>query len=609
MKLFKLLSLIFVLLCSSGWVNHYMPEVKKGVVTLDNWDFSKDRTVSLKGEWDFYWESDSPKHLSTNQHSYMKVPSVWDEQDRFPSFGYGLYHLQVKGLQVGKGYALKVPSMSNSYHLWINDQLMVSNGTPGRTKQSTIPFYQPQEVYFDAHQNTVDIYLAISNFHYRSGGMWSSLELGSPDQITGLTKRNLAFETMLFGSLVLAGLYHIVLYIYRKQETILLLFGLSCLAISARTLVIGEQIIIEFFPKIPWEFIVKTEYLTFYTVVPLFIWFLIGLYPQEVSKIYGKALSVISLLLSLLVLFTPATIYTHSLFLYQKVTIITMVYIIAALVLATYRRRHGARVVLTCAAFYALTVINDILNNNRTIDSINLSSLGLFVFIFSQSYIIAKSASNAFKKVEQYSKELTELNQTLEEKISERTKSLETSTLELQRVNEVLKEMSYHDQLTSLPNRRYFDDLYEKEWENAITNQTMISILYLDIDHFKAYNDAYGHEQGDVTLQRVAICLQQSIQKYNGTVARIGGEEFVALILGLTPEQTNRIAEECRTDVKALQIPHKDSCTYPYVTISIGVATSVPSRSESKRKLIRTADEALYYAKEEGRNQVVVSTF
>jgi diguanylate cyclase (GGDEF)-like protein len=386
------------------------------------------------------------------------------------------------------------------------------------------------------------------------------------------------------------------------------MFGATCLVIAARTIVIGEQVVTMVFQNVPWGIIVKTEFLTFYTVVPLFLWLMYNLYKQEVSKLYCKILTIISLLFSLLVIFTPAIIFTKSLFLFQALTIVTIVYIIFTLIIAAVRKREGAKVVLSCSFIYALTVINDILYINGNIDSTNLSSVGQFIFIFSQSYIIAKSLSKAFQKVEDYSNQLTLLNQTLEEKIYDRTKSLEDSKQELQRVNEVLKEMSYLDPLTNLPNRRYFDDIYEKEWEMAANNQTMISILYMDIDHFKFYNDANGHQQGDMTLQQVAKCLQKSIQKYHGTVARIGGEEFVALIPNMNPDQVNMVAEECRMEVKQLEIIHQKSTIAPFVTISIGVASSVPDPTISKRKLIRMADEALYYAKEDGRNQVVLAT-
>jgi diguanylate cyclase (GGDEF)-like protein len=605
-KMISMFTLILITISLTGWMNQPTPYVEEGMISLNSWN--EEGPISLEGEWNFYWKTDKPDKLSANDRSFMEVSSGWDDKGQFPPTGYGLYHLQLKGLEVGENYGLKIPIMSNSYRLWLDKKLMITNGTPGNTKETTIPYYKPQEVFFDANSETVDIYMNISNFHYRTGGMWNNLIFGTAEQITHLTKRNLVFEAIIFGSLFLSGLYHIVLFLHRRKERILLMFGATCLVIAARTIVIGEQIFTILFKNVPWGIIVKIEYLTFYTVVPLFLWFMYKLYTQEVSKLYCKIVTSISLLFSLVVLFTPAIIFTKSLFLFQALTIITIVYIIFVLTIAAVRKREGAKVVLSCAFIYALTVVNDILYINGSIDSINLSSLGQFIFIFSQCYIIAKSLSNAFQKVEDYSNQLTELNQTLEEKIYDRTKSLEDSKQELQRVNEMLKEMSYLDPLTSLPNRRYFDDLYEKEWEIANNNQSMISIFYMDIDHFKYYNDGYGHQQGDFTLQQVASSLKRTIEKYGGTVARIGGEEFVALIPNRHPDEVTFIAEKCRMEVRQLEISHRTSTISPYVTISIGVASTVPDSTISKRKLIRMADEALYYAKEDGRNQVVLAS-
>jgi diguanylate cyclase (GGDEF)-like protein len=607
-KVVIIVTLILITFSLTGWMVKPAPVVEEGIVSLEEWDDEKEGPVSLEGMWNFYWETDDPNKLSTGAKSLIEVPEGWDKKGSFPSTGYGLYHIRINGLEVGKNYGLKIPTMSNSYRIWLDDKIMMTNGTPGKTKETTIPYYKPQELYFDAHSSTVNIYMTITNFHYRTGGMWNSMKFGNAEQVTFLTKRNLVFEAIIIGSLILAGLYHIVLFLHRRKERILLMFGTTCLVIAARTLVIGEQVLTILYQDIPWEIIVKIEFLTFYTVVPLFLWFMYSLYKQEVSKGYCKILTIISLLFSLLVLFTPAIIYTKSLFLFQGITIATISYIIFALIKAAVRKREGAKVVLSCAFIYALTVINDILYINGKIDSTNLSSFGQFIFIFSQCYIIAKGLSKAFQNVEDYSNQLTELNQTLEQKIYERTKSLEDSKQELQRVNEVFKEMSYLDPLTNLPNRRYFDDIYEKEWELANHNQSMISIFYVDIDHFKFYNDAYGHQQGDLTLQRVASCLQKTVQKYSGTVARIGGEEFVALIPNMYPDEINIIAEECRMEVKKLEIIHQKSMISPFVTISIGVASTVPDPTISKRKLIRMADEALYYAKEDGRNQVVLAT-
>jgi diguanylate cyclase (GGDEF)-like protein len=604
-SMFLLTFSLFVLFLISGWDHQAKPHVTKGVLSLEKWDASKDGMITLNGEWSFYWETLDPLEIQSKQSSYIKVPKTWDYDARFPTKGYGMYHLKLTGLKVGEKYGLKIPVQSSAYQLWLDDELLVTVGTPGKSKATTKPGYQTNEILFKAHGETTNLFIAVSNFHYRSGGLWDNLKLGSADEIVKQSKRAIEFEAFVVGSLILSSIYHFVLFLHRRSEWILLIFSSICLAIGVRTLVVSERIIIDFIPNLSWELLIKLEYLMFYLVVPLFSWYFYYLFKAEVSKRICQFMSIISILFVTLVLCTPAVIFTKTLFIYQAFTILAILYAIGVLILAIYRRRPAALIIAIFAAIYIFTVVNDMLYVNGNIRSVNMSGFGLVFFIFSQSYIIAKGVANAFNRAEDYSRELTELNQTLENKIQIRTKSLEESKEELERLNRALTEMSYHDPLTGLANRRLFDDLYDKEWEKSLDNQSFLSIMFMDIDHFKPYNDTYGHQQGDQALVLVASTLKHCIQKYGGTVARIGGEEFIGLVAKQNAEDMLLIAEECRAAVTQLQIPHKGSLIADYVTISIGVTTVIPDEETSKRTLIKNADEALYIAKEGGRNQVV----
>jgi diguanylate cyclase (GGDEF)-like protein len=608
MKLKSLLLFAFSLLILSivcGWDKQPIPHVNKGVLSIEKWDPSQDGNLTLNGEWAFYWESLEPSEIQSKKPSFIKVPKTWDYEDRYPTMGYGIYHLQIEGLHAGEKYGLKIPVQSSSYKVWVGNELLATVGHPGKSKEATKPAYQSNEILFIPQGETTDLYIAISNFHYRSGGLWDSPKLGKYEAVVNQSKRSIEFEAFVVGSLILSSIYHLVLFLHRRSEKILLLFSAICLGIGIRTLVVGERIIIDYLPDISWELIIKIEYLMFYVVVPLFSWYLYYLFNTEVSKRICEILSLISGVFVILVMCTPVVVYTKTLFIYQAFTILSILYAIGVLVLAIHRKRPAALVIAVCTGIYILTVMNDMLYVNGYIKSINMSSFGLVFFIFSQSYIIAKGVANAFNRAENYSFELAQLNQTLENKVQVRTKSLEESKEELEQLNRALTEMSYHDPLTRLANRRLFDDLYDKEWESSLNNQTFLSIMFMDIDHFKLYNDTYGHQQGDQALVLVASTLKECIQKFGGTVARIGGEEFIGLVTKHSPKEILQIAEECRAAVRQLQIPHKGSPIGGYVTISIGVTTVIPDDEISKRTLIKNADEALYIAKEGGRNQVI----
>jgi len=192
--------------------------------------------------------------------------------------------------------------------------------------------------------------------------------------------------------------------------------------------------------------------------------------------------------------------------------------------------------------------------------------------------------------------------------ISER-KQLETQLnkhrQKLESNNHRLKKLLRLDTLTSLANRRYFNEALEQEWQKALYQHTSLTVVMIDVDFFKAYNDFYGHQVGDVCLKWVAKALKNALCRSSDLVARYGGEEFVALLPGCEREGAVCLAERFCTQVQNLKIPHeKSELACRCVTISAGVASLLPTEQHSPQTLLRAADNALYAAKAAGRNQV-----
>jgi diguanylate cyclase (GGDEF)-like protein len=183
-------------------------------------------------------------------------------------------------------------------------------------------------------------------------------------------------------------------------------------------------------------------------------------------------------------------------------------------------------------------------------------------------------------------------------------KALEKSQKELAAANKILERLSTLDGLTGIPNRRRFDEALNAEWRRSIRHSTSISLIMLDIDFFKLYNDSYGHQGGDDCLKQVAKCLEETAKRDTDIVARYGGEEF-AIVLPETGEKAAfDMAEAVRARIDSENIPHKSSKVADHVTISVGVATWLPEKSSKVDMLLAAADEALYKSKETGRNQV-----
>ena len=176
---------------------------------------------------------------------------------------------------------------------------------------------------------------------------------------------------------------------------------------------------------------------------------------------------------------------------------------------------------------------------------------------------------------------------------------------ELSHANEALERVARYDGLTQVANRRHFDEFMAHLWERAsVGPEHEMSVIMVDVDHFKAYNDLHGHPAGDACLVKVAEAVQRCLRRPGDLVARYGGEEFIAVLNRTPREQAITAAERVRAAVESLQLPHEGAISHGQVTVSVGVATMRPSdRRSSVTRLIAAADEALYQAKNRGRNR------
>lgn len=184
-------------------------------------------------------------------------------------------------------------------------------------------------------------------------------------------------------------------------------------------------------------------------------------------------------------------------------------------------------------------------------------------------------------------------------------RALRHSQQQLQEKNLELQRLSNQDGLTGLSNRRYFDEYLEAQWKLAIRDQSPISLLMIDVDDFKQYNDTYGHLAGDEVLKSVATMMRQRFLRPTDLTARFGGEEFAVVLPATHFAPIQSLGEGLRRGLEDRGIPHRASTVGEYVTISVGGATMIPQPTDAFLRLIDLADEALYEAKKLGKNKVV----
>lgn len=222
---------------------------------------------------------------------------------------------------------------------------------------------------------------------------------------------------------------------------------------------------------------------------------------------------------------------------------------------------------------------------------------GHWVWVLNHAMVTARDARGSPTRVLGTHLDITE-RKAVEADVAE-------NAAELERANQQLSRLSVTDGLTGVGNRRLFDATLTTEWARGARQQQPLALLMIDIDHFKLYNDSYGHQGGDDCLRRVAGVLGSCVKRSGELLARYGGEEFVVLMPGSDLPAAAALAQRCLARLNAARLPHRTSPVSDRVSMSIGVASIVPSQGLSPDSLVRRADAALYGAKKLGRAQVV----
>lgn len=184
--------------------------------------------------------------------------------------------------------------------------------------------------------------------------------------------------------------------------------------------------------------------------------------------------------------------------------------------------------------------------------------------------------------------------------------ALKQTEAALQKANQQLQQLATLDGLTQIANRRRLDAWIDNQWRNLTRKKEPLSVIMGDIDYFKRYNDTYGHQAGDDCLKRIAETLAQAARRSSDLVARYGGEEFIVALPNTEMAGAEMVARDIQDQVARLKIAHADSPVSKYVTLSMGIATTIPTATTTPSELIKQADQALYDAKKKGRNRIVL---
>jgi PAS domain S-box-containing protein len=423
--------LIFFSACLNDSRQRIAPRAVKGVLDLTDWDFKTDGPVDLNGEWEFYWQQflmpqDFTSKTAIRKTGFIKVPGYWKgyelDGNKLPGYGYASYRLNIKLNQQKESLALRTVEISNAYTIYVNGKRIGSLGQAGENRETTVPQQYPQIFDFAPKTNKLEITINVSNFHHRRGGIWEVIQLGREKDIRKAQDKRLGFDLFLVGSIFLMALYHLGLFIFRKDDRAPLYFSIFCFLIALRSLTTGGRYLNFLFPGISWELMYKLEYLSFYLAVPAFTMFMQSIF-KKFSERFLHLLEMLAIVFSGIVIFAPARIFTHTLNIFEIITLIALIYALYVIFASLKQKRIEASVFLLGFAILCLSMVNDMLHVEGIIQTGFYVQFGFFFFILSQAILLSYRFSSALKTVETQQRELRDTLESYKMEIKDRVRA------------------------------------------------------------------------------------------------------------------------------------------------------------------------------------------
>lgn len=519
----------------------------KGVMDLTNWDFDKNGSVSLNGEWEFYWnklydKSDFDLFKSPKKDGYIDVPKVWNKfeinNEKISGYGCATYRLRVKLNKYFESLALKVPHAATSIEIYVDDKLVSFSGIPGISKKTTQPGYYPHVIEFHPENSSFELILHVANFHNKDGGMWRGIILGTENQIRDIRENNLSLEFFLFGCILIMGLYHFGLYLIRKKEKSPLYFALFCIALTLRIGVTGEFFINKLI-DFDWEMLNKLEYISLYFAMPLFVLHTRSLFPDRIPNLMAKVLLIVALGFSFFVIVFPVSIFSHTKFIYEIFILVVGLILTSIIIHAFLRQIDGATAFLIGWIVFFIAIINEYFYQNNILDTGHYFAIGLLFLIFSQAFIISSRFYKAFAMTDELTEQLDYINTNLEKIVKERTKEISQQKEEIEIKN---TELETQRKLVDITNAK-FRIIFEKSTEaqlliaDKIVDCNNATLLMLKINdknellrkHPIDFSPKYQPD-GELSLKKILeqekIAYKDGYRIFEWTFIKSDGVEF-----------------------------------------------------------------------------------
>ena len=386
------------------------PVASGGVLDIGQWHLVQDGPLRLSGQWEFYWGAlltpdDFRSGRTPERTGWFTMPSVWNgvsvDGKKLCGNGFATFRLHLR-LDPAQGRAaLLLPYAFTAYRLWVDDRLAVEVGRVGNSADTMTPLYRTQVVFIDPGDGEVALILQISNFLHAKGGMRDPIRLVAEAGVPGVKHRALIKEVLVFGCLLIMSIYHLALFVFRRQDRYNLYFALVCLLFSLRAGFTGEVFLADLFTGLGWQVSVRLEWFCVYLGAPLSIAFVRSFFPRECSVRIHVGGLVLGALLGLATLLLPVTVFTGMFPYLTPIIGLMLGYSAWVMLRAARRRRPGAALMLVSLLVVMAAVANDILYANDLIHTGYFIPFGMLFFVFSQAMILSTRSSQTFRRLEE----------------------------------------------------------------------------------------------------------------------------------------------------------------------------------------------------------------
>lgn len=528
--------------------------VQNGTADLRAADFSRG-PIDLQGQWHFLpGELVPPGQTESRSFGLLQTPGLWNGY-KMPGGGELLgqgcatYRLKLLLPQDVPALSFRMADAATAYRLFLNGKEVMSNGNPSCDPARATAQYLPTIATPATLAGQSEVVVHVSNYVHTKGGLWEVLQIGVAAQLYAVRERTLWTDFFLTGAFLIMGLYHLGLYLLRRKDLSSLYFGLTCFVVTARLLVTGERLWFQVWPDFPFWLGQKVEYLSAFWATPVFTLFFWASFKEDTHRLVVYCTLALYSVLTVLVIAGPLAVYSRALPVFFGSSLLLSVYGIVILILAIRRGRDGALAALLGFSFFVGTVVNDILASEFVLNTPLLLPVGLFAFIFSQSFMLSMRFSMAYSSVESLSVGLKQMTEDLLETNRAYSRFVPTEFLNLLQ-KDTIRDIRLGDQV-----------------------QREMTVLFSDIIAFTEISERLTPKENFDFLNSYLKRMQPAIDSNAGFVDKYIGDSIMALFPNQAVDAV-RAAVAMQAEMREYN-RHRLNHGYTPVGVRIGIHTGL----------------------------------